>query len=100
MKEDFPPVPILNRKVESLPGELKKFTIADSIIDCLVSGWGQLNPAVMAYRWLPNVVGAGFVFLALLAWVFHRPKRKRLVTSVSVRGAPREQADAAMLEPI
>lgn len=99
MNNDLPPVPIFNRGADFLPEGWTDFTLADTTGDFLVTGWGYLDANIVRFPWLPNVVAFGFIFLALVAWVIHRPKRKRLVAIVDIKGGNRSE-DAAMLEPI
>src|SRR5262245_2239605 len=84
MKEYLPAIPIFNRPVgsseEDRESKEKKdpFTVADRAGDYLAWSYDRLHDFRRDNPWLPNVIGAGFLFLAFVAWMWNDPRRKRL----------------------
>jgi hypothetical protein len=108
MKEYLPAIPLVNQPVKFLQGEgggkgdSKDFTIADRGGDYLARAYVWLQVVRGKYPWVPNTIGAAFVFLAFVAWMWNDPRRKRVRHAVDLDLKPsREpQTEAAMLEPL
>jgi hypothetical protein len=98
MKRDLPPVPVFNEPVSWVGDE--KFTVADTTADFLSMGWNELDTAMDKWRWLPNAVGAGFIFLAFVAFVFNKPARKTIKRPIDLPADTPESREAAELQPI
>jgi hypothetical protein len=101
LQKNLPPIPMISERTSALGDTFKDFTVVDLIGDGLILGWTKLDEAVADYRWLPTTVGFGFLVLAFIAWVFHRPARKRLVRRLDLDLAPApDEGEVATLQPI
>ena len=98
MKRDIPPIPLFNEPVSW--ADDGKFTIADTASDFLSMGWKELDDATDKWRWLPNAVAAGFIFLAFVAFLFNKPARKLIERPIDLPAETAASREAAELHPI
>jgi len=93
-------LPLINERIDSLPGSLSHFTIADGLGDAAETIYAGVDEGVRTKRWAP-ITCVLLLLLAFVSWMFHRTRKVRVRRSLNL-GTVEDTAPAepATLQPL